>query len=58
MNSPVAPTEADEEATMARYGITRVPAHQYHYKMFRYSKLSDAVAQAQREVATRVEPSP
>lgn len=53
MNSPVAPTEVDEEATMARYGITCVPAHQYHYKTFRYSKLSDAVAQAQREVSDR-----
>jgi hypothetical protein len=42
-------SETDEEALMARLGIIRVPADQYHYKTFRYSKLSDAVAQAERE---------
>lgn len=50
MNSVSAPAEADEEAMMAQYGITRVPAHQYHYKTFRYSKLSDAIAQAKRQL--------
>ena len=53
MSNPAVPTETDEEAMMARYGITRVPAHQYHYKTFRYSKLSDALAQAQRELSDK-----
>lgn len=45
------PSEVDEIAAadqMARYGITRVPAHQYRYKDYRYSKLIDAIAQARR----------
>ncbi|MHA6767404.1 hypothetical protein [Sphingobium ummariense] len=46
------PSEFDETAVadqMARYGITRVPADQYRYKDYRYSKLSDAIAQARRD---------
>lgn len=45
-------SEPDEVASaeqMALYGISRVPADQYHYKAFRYSKLSDAIAQAKRD---------
>ena len=46
------PSEPDETALsdqMARYGITRVPTEQYHYKEYRYAKLSDAIAQAKRD---------
>lgn len=46
------PSGLDETAAadeMARYGITRVPADQYRYKDYRYSKLGDAIAQARRD---------
>ena len=36
-------------AEMARYGITRVPAETFHYRNYRYSRLSDAIAQAKRD---------
>jgi len=39
----------DTEALMAHHGITRSVVEQFHYRTWRYSKLSDAVAQAQRE---------
>lgn len=42
-------TDAEAAELMARHGITRVPADQYHYKTFRYSNLGDAVAQAMRD---------
>jgi len=47
-----APTELDQAIAveqMVLYGITRVPADQYRYKDYRYSKLSDAIAQAKRD---------
>lgn len=34
---------------MARYGITRIPADMFHYREYRYTRLSDAVAQAKRD---------
>ena len=37
-----------EAALMARYGITRIPADQFHVDGYRYSSLSDALAQARR----------
>lgn len=45
------PANDDPEAAalMAKFGITRVPADNFHYRSFRYSKLSDAIAQAQRD---------
>jgi len=46
------PSELDEAVAidqMANYGITRVIAYQYRYKDYRYSKLSDAIAQARRD---------
>lgn len=46
-------SEPDDTAVaelMARYGITRVPADQFHYKDYRYSLLSDAIAQAKRDL--------
>lgn len=41
--------EATAAEQMALYGIIRVPADQYHYKDYRYAKLSDAIAQARRD---------
>lgn len=41
--------EATADEQMALYGITRVPADQYLYKDYRYSKLGDAIAQAKRD---------
>jgi hypothetical protein len=35
---------------IAKYGITRVPVDYYHYGVFRYTNLKDAVAQAKRAV--------
>lgn len=49
----IAAPKMDDEAIelMARHGITRVPADQYHYKAFRYSNLGDALAQARRDTS-------
>jgi hypothetical protein len=45
-------TRTDAEAeVMARYGITCVTVPHYHYKTWRYAKLSDAIAQAKRDEA-------
>lgn len=49
MSSPSELDEATAAEQMALYGITRVPADQYRYKDYRYSKLSDAIAQAKRD---------
>lgn len=49
MNSRSGLDEATAAEQMALYGITRVPADQYHCKDYRYSKLSDAIAQARRD---------
>lgn len=40
------------DAEMVRYGITRVPADIFHYREYRYAKLSDAIAQAKRDANT------
>lgn len=45
--NPTAKREAADE--LAKYGITRVPNHYYHYKEYRYTNLADAIAQAKRE---------
>lgn len=39
----------DADAEMAWYGITRVPADMFHYREYRYARLSDAVAEAKRD---------
>lgn len=39
---------SQDNAEMAKYGITCVPAHYYLYREFRYSNLKDAIAQAKR----------
>ena len=45
---PDNPASSDE---MAKYGITRVPVDYFHYKDYRYTNLSDAIAQAKRDRA-------
>ncbi len=48
MSNP--PLNDNDAATlMARHGISAVPAHQFHYKDYRYSRLEDALAQARRD---------
>lgn len=34
---------------MERYGITQKPADYFHYGQYRYTKLKDAIAQAERD---------
>ena len=46
------PPQDDAGGEMARYGIMRVPADRFHYREYRYGKLSDAVAQAKRDAIT------
>jgi len=48
-----AETPAPDEAAIAAYGITRVPADRFHYRDWRYTSLDDAVAQAKRDAAGR-----
>jgi len=45
-------TSDDKIELMARFGITKVPAHRYHYRHWRYSSLGDALAQARRDTAS------
>ncbi|AHE55963.1 hypothetical protein [Sphingomonas sanxanigenens] len=51
MSIPTSRTETETLDRMSRLGITRVPADQFHYKGFRYTRLADAVAQAERDAA-------
>lgn len=44
------PTDAEADV-MARYGIACMTVTHYSYKTWRYTRLSDAVAQAKREEA-------
>lgn len=37
------------EAEMAKYNITRSTVYYYHYRDFKYTNLSDALAQAKRK---------
>jgi len=48
---PVDTPLSTEDATgqMARYGITRVPVDYFHFREFRYTSFSDALAQAERQ---------
>jgi hypothetical protein len=48
-------TDTDDLELMASFGITRVPAYQYHYKDWRYSNLAEAMAQARRDGAAPAE---
>lgn len=47
-NAHEPPITAEE---LARYGITRVPVDYFHLGDFRYTSLSDAIAQAKRRAA-------
>ena len=47
------PAPKVEGEQMARFGIVKVPADQYHYRDWRYSKLDDALAQARRDAANK-----
>lgn len=51
MNTTSPPVDGEAAELMAQHGITRVPADQFHYKEYRYSKLGDAIAQAKRDRA-------
>ena len=44
--------EQNSQDEMTRYGITRVPGDHYHYKQYRYTRLDDAIAQAERDWAS------
>jgi hypothetical protein len=46
-------TDQEVAELMTRHGIVCVPAVQYGYKSWRYSNLSDAVAQAERDASTQ-----
>lgn len=43
------PARYDAGAEMALHGITRVPVDVFHYREYRYARLSDAVDQARRD---------
>lgn len=48
------PSETDEATVtdlMTRYGIARVPTAEFHYKIYRYARLGDALAPARRDAA-------
>jgi hypothetical protein len=47
--------ERTDAELMARYDITRVPADYFIYRQYRYTKLQDAVAQAERDNLTASE---
>jgi hypothetical protein len=39
----------DVAEAATKYGITRVPVDYFYYKQYRYTNLSDAIAQAKRD---------
>jgi hypothetical protein len=43
--------DLSDEEVMLKYGITCVPTARFHYKSFRFSRLSDALAHAERDHA-------
>jgi len=49
MNDPSELDGAAAAEQMAPYEIARVPVDQYRYNDYRYSKLSDAIAQVRRD---------
>jgi hypothetical protein len=46
--TPRTADDAADKANMIKYGISRVPTAYYQFKDYRYAKLEDAIAQAQR----------
>jgi hypothetical protein len=51
MTVQITSDEAEDIELMARYGIIRTPVYQYHYKLWRYGNLADALAQAKRDIS-------
>jgi hypothetical protein len=51
---PGSMTEADKE--MATYAISRVPVDYFYNGQFRYTNLTDAIAQAKRDQQRSVQP--
>jgi hypothetical protein len=49
-DQPATPAISAEE--LASYGITRVPVDYFHLGEFRYTTLSEAIAQAKRQALT------
>jgi hypothetical protein len=41
--------DLSDDEVMIKYGITCVPTDRFHYKSFRFSRLSDALARAMRD---------
>ena len=56
-NAPSAVDADTEAALMARNGVTRIRADQYHVDGYRYSRLADALAQVGRGAGDRREAS-
>lgn len=55
---PLAPADAAlvdpaEQADLIRYGITRLPAAVYLLGDYRYTKLTDAIAEARRSAGAK-----
>jgi len=46
---PREPQGPSADDAMARYGIARVRVDRFHYGEYRYSRLGDAIAQAERD---------
>jgi hypothetical protein len=47
--STIAEEDLSDDQIMDKYGIKCVPTDRFHYRSFRYSRLSDALAQAKRD---------
>ncbi len=52
MMTPTTDDAAADQENMAKYGIRRVPSDYYQFKDYRYTRLEDAIAQAQRHELT------
>lgn len=51
MTGAVRTEDANAAVLMAQYGITRVPAEQFHLAGWRYTNLADTLAQARKIAA-------
>jgi len=57
MNPTIAQdTKLDE--SLSRYGITRIAVDYFHYRNYRYTNATDAIAQAQREQGSHESAAP
>lgn len=48
-DAPATQPNAARAKAMGHYGISWVPVDYYHYGVFRYTNLEDAIAQAKRD---------